>query len=333
MDLVIVPQLAPLEANEDYVTDETVQRNASTRLASRVLRNIWLRKDAAEFNAFREDVEAAWPQVRLNQPELQRGNPPMVRMFYSEARMDREVQWAGFGFQVWMQILTHLGRGGLESAVVIDEPDIYLHPDLQKRLLRTVRARFGQFVLATHSVEIINDADAHEVVSVNASQRTARRIRTETEYASLYRYLGSGDNAELTRIARARKVVFVEGKDGRLLRRLATRFEFASLADSQNVPVVQLGGFAQWRRAAHAVWAFRQVLDLEIEVLCIFDRDYRCEEEVGDFLDVMRTEGVACPRIGEEGNRELPSRPNSVATCGTAACKSERFRCAGGYAR
>lgn len=57
VDLVIVPTLAPLEAEEPYVTDETVRRNERTRLASRALRNIWLRRPAAEFEEFKQSVE------------------------------------------------------------------------------------------------------------------------------------------------------------------------------------------------------------------------------------------------------------------------------------
>ena len=49
VDLVIVPTLAPLEADELYVQDETARRNSTTRLASRVLRNIWHRKTVEEF--------------------------------------------------------------------------------------------------------------------------------------------------------------------------------------------------------------------------------------------------------------------------------------------
>jgi hypothetical protein len=293
-DLVIVPTLTPLEADEQYVMDDTARRNAGTRLASRVLRNIWLRKSQAEFDSFKADVEAAWPSIHLQKPEVESGIPPIVRMFFSEGRIDREVQWAGFGFQVWMQILTHLGRGGQTSTVVIDEPDIYLHPDLQRRLLRLVRERFGQFLLATHSVEIINDAEPYEVVPIDPGQRSGRRIKTEEEFASLYRHLGSTDNADLARIARSRKVIFVEGRDGRLLRRLAARLQLPNLSDPQSVPIVQLGGFSEWRRAAHAVWAFRQVLDMDIAVFCLFDRDYRSDSEVSSFLTLASEQGLVC---------------------------------------
>jgi hypothetical protein len=51
---VIVPTLAPFEEVEPYLQDETIQRNESSRLASRYFRNIWHRKSDAEFAAFKE---------------------------------------------------------------------------------------------------------------------------------------------------------------------------------------------------------------------------------------------------------------------------------------
>jgi hypothetical protein len=75
-DLVIVPTLSPLEADEQYVQDETVRRNAGTRLASRHLRNIWLREDDEAFQHFRKDVEGAWKGVQIHKPELSRTHPP-----------------------------------------------------------------------------------------------------------------------------------------------------------------------------------------------------------------------------------------------------------------
>src|SRR5262249_45414235 len=162
--LVIVPTLSPLEADEPYVQDETVRRNASSRLASRHLRNLWLRETDDAFENFCKDVEEAWKGVKLHKPEMTLDGKAVVRMFYSEDRRDREVQWAGFGFQIWLQLQTHLRRGNSHSILIIDEPDIYLHSDLQRRLLRSIRQRFCQFLLATHSIEIVNDADPDEII-------------------------------------------------------------------------------------------------------------------------------------------------------------------------
>lgn len=80
VELVIVPTLAPLEAEEQWVQDATVQRNATTRLASRVLRNIWLRRSEEDFESFRDDVVAAWPSIQLKKPEIRRSSPAMVEM-------------------------------------------------------------------------------------------------------------------------------------------------------------------------------------------------------------------------------------------------------------
>jgi hypothetical protein len=291
-NLVLVPTLSPLEADEPYVQDETVRRNAGTRLASRQLRNVWLREPDEAFESFKKDVEDAWTGVRLHKPEMVRGQPPIVTMFFSENRIDREVQWAGFGFQVWLQIQTHIRRGNASSILIIDEPDIYLHPDLQRRLLGGIRKRFRQFVMATHSIEIINDAEVNEIVSVAAPFRTGRRIRSDKEYEAIYQHLGSAANADFARIARARRVVFVEGQDGRILRKLASILDLAALSDASNVPIVPLGGFSRWRRAEDAAWAFKQVFDLDVEIFCLFDRDYRSDAEVEAFCESVRTRSL-----------------------------------------
>jgi AAA domain, putative AbiEii toxin, Type IV TA system len=294
VDLVIIPTLAPLEADESLVEEATQQRNSTTRLASRVFRNFWRRQSEAEFDDFRKDIEAAWPTIKIKKPELTHDHPRMVQMYYSEERIDREIQWSGFGFQVWMLMHTHFRRGNSQSILIIDEPDIYLHPDLQRKLLRIIREKFGQFVLATHAVEIINEADSNELISVNSKFQSGKRINSEVEFSALYQYIGSASNADFARIARAKKVIFVEGKDARILRRLGSKFGFLHIPDSQNVPIIQLGGFSEWKKAAHAVWAFKNILGIEVESFCLFDRDYRTQRDIEEFLCDAKKDNLIC---------------------------------------
>ena len=54
-------------------------------------------------------------------------------MFCPEDRIPREIFWAGFGFQVWCQMLTHVIQSSDKALFLIDEPDIYLHSDRSKR--------------------------------------------------------------------------------------------------------------------------------------------------------------------------------------------------------
>ena len=159
VELVVVPTLSPLESEERLIQEETVRRNRTTRLAARNFRNIWNLEESEKFEVFKERVERAWEGVSLQPPELVREVPPRVEMYFEENRVTREIQWAGLGFQVWLQIHTHLIRGGPNAILILDEPDIYLHPDLQHRLYRDVKELFGQYFLATHATEIINVAD------------------------------------------------------------------------------------------------------------------------------------------------------------------------------
>ncbi|RWP72503.1 ATP-binding protein [Mesorhizobium sp.] len=290
---LIVPTLAPLEQEERWVEDETIRRSEASRTASRHLRNVWFRKTQAEFAEFSADIAHAWPGIIVQQPERQRGNQAMLEMFYDENRIAREIQWSGFGFQVWLQLLTHLRRAMPHSIVVVDEPDIYLHPDIQKKLLRFVRDRYEQFIFATHSVEIINEADPLEIISVNSNYRSAKRITSEEDYNRIYSYVGSSQNVDFARVAKSRRVIFVEGDDRRLFQILARRLGLENLAIGA-VPFIKLGGFEGWERALNAVWAFREILDIDIEVFCLFDKDYRPSSEIAAFEQRLREAGLRC---------------------------------------
>lgn len=73
-------------------------------------------------------------------------------MYYRErgSPREREIFWAGDGYQVWFQILLHLWRvWDTADAVILDEPDSYLHADLQRRLVRMLEAMPAQVITAT----------------------------------------------------------------------------------------------------------------------------------------------------------------------------------------
>ena len=193
-----------------------------------------------------------------------------------------------------MQIVSHMLRGDQNSIFVLDEPDIYLHPDLQSKLLELVRERFNQFFLATHSTEIINHSRPGDIVSVNSKYRTAKRIRSDSEYNQVYAYIGFIDNVELSKLSRAKRVIFFEGKDKRLLTKLSERAGFSSLAHDAETLVIGVGGYSQWKRVVEAAWTFKNVLQVEVKILAIFDRDYRDAREISQFQQEITDEDVCC---------------------------------------
>ena len=210
-------------------------------------------------------------------------------MFCTEERVDRELCWAGFGFQVWLQILTHLTNSADANVLIVDEPEIYLHPDLQHRLFHLLKAAEKQIILATHSAEMVNEADHDDVIIVNKLKRAATRVVDIDGLQEALFSIGSAQNIHLARLSRSKKLLFLEGNDYRLLRRLAERLGFHSLAKSADITVVPIGGFGQRQKIQHAAWTFEKVLRSEIAIAAILDRDYRCAEEISELIRDART--------------------------------------------
>ena len=148
-----------------------------------------------------------------------------LSLFCLEDRITRELYWAGFGFQVWCQLLTHLVRADTSTVVVADEPEIYLHPDVQRQLLGILRDLNTDVLVATHSSEIMAEADPSEILLINKRRRKAERLTDVSGVQRAMTAVGSIQNITLTArvLSRNRRVVFVEGDDDfRLLRRFAS---------------------------------------------------------------------------------------------------------------
>lgn len=293
IDPIIVPTLSPFEISEPYLEDVTVERNRAGRLASRHFRNTWYRRPSEEFDELSQMLGKTWKGINIMPPR--RSMPShSLEMFYREGANPREIAWAGFGFQVWLQILTHMMRGNERSIFVLDEPDVYLHPDLQRKLLHIVRERFDQFFLATHSAEIINHSKPGDIVSVMSTARTAKRVRSDAEYNQVYASIGSIDNVELAKLSRAKRVIFFEGKDKNLLAKFCEKANLTALIDDNETIVIGVGGFGQWRRVVEAAWTFRNVLQVDVKILSVFDRDYRDERDINDIVSQVSSDEVQC---------------------------------------
>jgi energy-coupling factor transporter ATP-binding protein EcfA2 len=254
-----------------------------------MFRNIWHRwRD--DFPIFQQLVEQTWEGMSISPPELDPTYPPSLSMFCKEGRVDRELYWAGFGFQIWLQLLTHITNSAEANVLVVDEPEIYLHPDLQHKLFQLLKRTEKQIILATHSAEMVNEAEHDEVIIVHRGRRTAHRVADIDGLQEALFSIGSAQNIHLARLSRGRKLLFLEGDDFRLLRRFAARLGFLDLSEDTTITVVPIGGFGQRQRIQNAAWTFEKVLKAEIAICALLDRDYRCSEEIDEL--VHETRGV-----------------------------------------
>ena len=274
-----IPVLGPIEQNETIVTDETVKRATGTPRASRHFRNYW-RKNPQGFNKFRTLVEHTWPGMSVDEPELASITDDRLIMFVSENRIPRELYWAGLGFQIWCQLLTHISRCSESDLLIVDEPEVYLHPEVQRQLLGILREVRPDILLATHSVEILSEADPSEILLVDKSQKSARRLRDIEGVQEALDKIGSIQNITLTELARNQRLLFLEGlHDYKIIRRFAKILGFNELAAGTGMTALESGGFESWPKIQALAWGFRKTLGSELSIAAIYDRDYRCDEE------------------------------------------------------
>ena len=185
----------------------------------------------------------------------------------------------GFGFQIWMQIMTHILRSDDATLLVVDEPETYLHPALQRYLLSVLREGRPNCLLATHSSELVGEAERSEVVLVDKTQSSAKRLVSDTHSDALDA-LGSRFNFALTDVLRQKMALLVEGdSDLKLLQRLGRRLSPKRLDGRAVPPVIALGGHRRGE-AVEIARAMRRLIGRDVRLAVVLDRDYRSDEEV-----------------------------------------------------
>jgi len=282
-NIAFVPILGPVEHDEQLYQKEAARLALLTHRASRNFRNIWCHYPE-EFERFRNLVQSTWPGMDIQKPEIDYTHKkPLLRMFCPEDRIPREIFWAGFGFQVWCQMLTYLVRGQDASLFMIDEPDIYLHSDLQRQLLSILKSLGPDILIATHSTEIISEADPDDLIVINKQFKSGKRIKDPSELQYVFQVLGSNLNPILTQLAKSRHAVFVEGKDFQILSRFARKLQKDQVANRTDFAVIPVEGFNP-QKVCDFTKGVETTLGAKILVGIIFDCDYRSDEEVNTVL-------------------------------------------------
>jgi len=284
----IQPQVAPLLRREVLLTEETVRRGEGTYLAPQHFRNqLWV-SDEEEWDAFVQLAESTWPGLQII--EL-RGDPNHPRdpfeLDVRDGAFVGEASLMGHGLQMWLQTIWFLARADSESCVVLDEPDVYMHPDLQRRLLSLVRARFAQLVIATHSIELIADVDPGAILAIDRSLHQSLFVTDLPGVQALIDELGGVHNIQVSRLLRGRALVFVEGGDLKILRSLQSQIA----PDASPIDLIsngELGGRSGWLSRLPSRLPERNTQGQRIAVYCLLDRDYFPAEEVGERLEEAR---------------------------------------------
>jgi hypothetical protein len=254
-----------------------------------------------------------------------------------------EVALMGHGLQMWLQTLWFLARCETRACVILDEPDVYMHADLQRRLIRLVREPFGQVIIATHSTEIISEVEPEQMVSID---RTARRSAYTADMSAAQGVLdglGSVQNIALVRLGSARRFIVLEGDDMQILKRLQDLlFPHAELPFDA-LPHDSVAGFGELVHVLRWPGVLENAAGQPIRTYCIVDSDYRCREELRSWRSRAEEYGLdlhvwarkeienyllipeAIARaINQDSKRDEEVDPGAVAAKIEAICKGMR---------
>lgn len=277
----VAPTLTPLERDEKQLSPEHLRSNLETKLSSRHLRNNLFavkETDPDEFESLNTFLLEHTPELAEIQLVRQfRDGESWIDLYYRDTngRTEKEIYWAGDGLQIWIQILFHIWRVRTSETIILDEPDVFLHPDLQRRLIRILEARPHQVVISSHAAEVASEADPESLVWIERSSSHEKRITLESDRGGITGGLGSAFNLSLARALKAKLALFVKSDDFKLIRILAAQVGCVKLVKEEGLAVIPLQGFRQWPSVQSFAWLTQGFLGSDVKVRLILDSGYR----------------------------------------------------------
>jgi hypothetical protein len=108
-----------------------------------------------------EEIKRYFPDIE--EVESDRTEHDVATLIYKEYQQRLDILYSGTGLKHFLDVLLKTTISGA-SVVLLDEPELGLHPDLQRRFVdylgRLAKEKEIQFFLATHSQVLLNYADS-----------------------------------------------------------------------------------------------------------------------------------------------------------------------------
>jgi len=193
-------------------------------------------------------------------------------------------------------------------AVLMDEPELHLHPNLQGKVLDYIRqlsmSEDVQFVLATHSPSIVEQATSDELFLLRPTELTPGnenqlvRISTDDEKLRLLRDLfGSTSN-----VTAMRRVLVVEGAAATAQSRRASDARIYGFLSDRfgQLSIISGGGRSQCEALVAHLNESLAKLSPSLRAVALLDRDVDTEAIATDsvqFLPVSMIENLLVDRV------------------------------------
>jgi predicted ATP-binding protein involved in virulence len=140
-----------------------------------------------------------------------------------------------------------------DAIVVLDEPDVYMHADLQRRLVRLVSPMFEQLIIATHSLEIIEEVPSDCIIPINSAKKKVVPIGDEKSLQLLTKELDNTFNIDLARIFVANKFIIFDSDE--TSRKILSAFQLVLYPDTLHSIITYPKAYVKrWNGWTDAPW-------------------------------------------------------------------------------
>lgn len=278
----ILPQISTLQKEERVLNREYVRQNLSSELASLHFRN-QLSLLYESFPQFVELSQESWHGLRILPLEGRRGisgDNEKLSLLVQDGAFVSEIGWMGSGLQMWLQIMWFLSRVNKNELIILDEPDVYMHPELQRKLIRLLRNRYKHVIVSTHSVEIISEVEPSNILIINKHKEKSLFANKIPVVQRILNSIGSIHNLQLTKLWASKKLVIVEGDDISILKRIQNILFPKSDEPFDSIPNFDIGGWGGWNYARGSSKLLKETVDDDVKIYCLFDSDYHTLEEI-----------------------------------------------------
>ena len=277
----VMPPVGSLLPRERSIAKDRLNKYLDGYLAYRHFRNqLW--EKPPEYKKFKQLLEDTWPGLIIQHFENDHGDSQNeFSLLIREGRFTSEISWHGHGLQAWMQTAWFLSRVSRSATIVLDEPDVYLHADLQRKLIKVIESMdFKQSIIATHSSEIISDVPFSNVIVVQKKDKVSKSATNAEQIQECLIRMGSLHSIQLAKIAQQGVVLLVEGDDKPYLSDIAYKLGPQKFDHFARLAIQDIGGKANWKEALGASKALYDASSGSIRTALLLDRDYMTDEEV-----------------------------------------------------
>ncbi len=289
-----IPYLGMIAPREELILNIShLKASLNTPLAPHHLRNHFEHLiDDSEYKMIQDIIKNTWDSIELLDYSVDYLDKNRINCFYKEKKYEREISWAGQGLQVWFQIITHLVRLLNTEILILDEPEIYLHPEKQNDLIGIIRQYFnGTIIIATHSMELMNNVNVNHIINVKKTQNKPKiKSTNDRNYLEIVRsQIGSNFNFISSQFENVDYILITEDiEDFKMIKNLAKNFSINS--SIFNVPI---HGFSEYKKAIYYKEAYKLLIGHSVNYKLILDRDYYPDDYLQQIKDELNQHNIS----------------------------------------